>query len=85
LRVKKNKDRATGISSGAGRGSAQILRDRGRGAQAVRIGGVLSSPARETPRRRLCSVLNGQRNLDLWLAMNSPATAEIEEIDPLVA
>ncbi len=29
--------------------------------------------------------LNGQRNLDLWLAMNSPETAKIEEIDPLVA
>ena len=29
--------------------------------------------------------LNGQRNLDLWLAMNSPEIAEIERIDPLVA
>ena len=29
--------------------------------------------------------LNGQRNLDLWLAMHSPETAEIEQIDPLVA
>lgn len=29
--------------------------------------------------------LNGQRNLDLWLAMHSPETAKIEEIDPLVA
>ena len=29
--------------------------------------------------------LNGQRNLDLWLAMNSPEKARIEEIDPLVA
>jgi addiction module HigA family antidote len=29
--------------------------------------------------------LNGQRNLDLWLAMNSPERATIEAIDPLVA
>jgi addiction module HigA family antidote len=29
--------------------------------------------------------LNGQRNLDLWVAMHSPETAKIEEIDPLVA
>jgi addiction module HigA family antidote len=29
--------------------------------------------------------LNGQRNLDLWLAMNSSESAKIEAIDPLVA
>ena len=29
--------------------------------------------------------LNGQRNLELWLALNSPAHAEIEKIEPLVA
>ncbi len=29
--------------------------------------------------------LNGQRNLDLWLAMNSPEAAEVDQIDPLVA
>lgn len=29
--------------------------------------------------------LNGQRNLDLWLALNSPKGAEIEAIEPLVA
>lgn len=29
--------------------------------------------------------LNGQRNLDLWLAMNSTEAAEIDQIDPLVA
>lgn len=29
--------------------------------------------------------LNGQRDLDLWLAMNSPEQAKIEEIDPLSA
>ena len=29
--------------------------------------------------------LNGQRNLDLWLAMHSPETAKIEDIGPLVA
>jgi len=29
--------------------------------------------------------LNGQRNLDLWLAMHGPKAAEIDEIDPLVA
>jgi len=29
--------------------------------------------------------LNGQRNLDLWLAMHSPGSDEIEQIDPLVA
>ena len=29
--------------------------------------------------------LNGQRNLDLWLALHSPEAREIEQIDPLVA
>jgi addiction module HigA family antidote len=29
--------------------------------------------------------LNGQRNLDLWLALQSPMSAEIEKIEPLVA
>ena len=29
--------------------------------------------------------LNGQRNLDLWTAMNSADAQEIERIDPLVA
>ena len=29
--------------------------------------------------------LNGQRNLDLWLAMHSPENEAIEQIDPIVA
>ncbi len=29
--------------------------------------------------------LNGQRNLDLWLAMHSPDSGKIEQIEPLVA